>query len=136
MQKKTASAIYLILVFGLANCSGGFSAPVVARTPKAIGQTSIPTEPLQTASPIRMNPTATSTLLPTTTATSDNGITKNCLTILPALPQPNKYQGKLILNNFLSKDEYLYDIQTAQTTKMPNHGYLDIAVTPDGKKYA
>jgi hypothetical protein len=146
MQKKTAVAIYLILVFGIASCSGGFSTSVATQTPKAIGQasptlpaksTNSPTEPAPAIAPTQMSTAAASTLSPTTTATveSEYGIIKNCVNILPALPQPNNYQGKLILDT-ISYAEYFYDFRTAKTMKLPNLDWLDIAVTPDGKKYA
>lgn len=147
MKKRTTVAIYFMFLFGLVNCTGVFRTPAATNTPKLqshtsptvpVASTSSPTKPSPTVTPISASTVAASTLSPAQTATTEfaEGLTRNCFNILPALPQPNDYQGKLILNKVYTYYYYSYDFQTAQTTKLPNRGLLNIVVSPDGKKYA
>jgi hypothetical protein len=149
MKKSITAYIYLFLLPCLVQCTGTYNISVPTDIPIKTSQasstdlfysTEVPTKPVQPFPTISNNNRATSTFSPNPNANADsiNVFTKNCFNVLPTLPLPNEYRGKLLLNKSPMYDDYFYDLQTAQLTKFPDQGQspLNIVVTPDRLKYA
>jgi hypothetical protein len=146
MKKRISISIFLFLLFGLANCTSTKGTPYPKDTPNGVQQTTstVTATPISslatavpTASPMVTDTAAPSTLSPSPTATimSVKEVARNCLNVLPSLPEQKEYQGKLILSDFSDNLNYLYDLRTTHKTKMAGTGVASIAVAPDRKRY-
>jgi hypothetical protein len=109
--------------------------PVTTNTPYQLSPTKIMPTIEVTPTFAMVSPTSTTTQ--SSIKVINNEIKKDCFNILSEIPQPNSYEGVILVSRTLKTNEnYLLNIATGIKTDLPLTNISTPIVSPDGKYFA
>ena len=150
MDKKMKRRILFIFMAITLIISGCVWTPEVTKTTNS-GSSLTPSIVLATTTLTpTLKPTFTLTLTPTLTSTATpilvpiRQVNKSCITVLPTAPENKVYHGRIFLSRSVFVNLYdfqyevsnIFDLATHETTILPIDKDIELAVSPDGMKYA